>query len=73
MRIRMAENFRAVFYAPFYAAQALGFYAREDVEIELVTSSAPGGGFASRRFFMVKGTGPLPANASCESDLLTRA
>ena len=44
MRIRMAENFRAVFYAPFYAAQALGFYAREGVEVELLTSSAPGGG-----------------------------
>jgi NitT/TauT family transport system substrate-binding protein len=47
MRIRMAENFRAVFYAPFYAAQALGFYQREGVEIELVTSSAPGGGPAA--------------------------
>jgi len=44
MRIRMAENFRAVFYAPFYAAQARGFYAREGVEVELLTSSAPGGG-----------------------------
>jgi NitT/TauT family transport system substrate-binding protein len=44
MRIRMAENFRAVFYAPFYAAQALGFYAREGVDVELITSSAPGGG-----------------------------
>jgi NitT/TauT family transport system substrate-binding protein len=44
MRIRMAENFRAVFYAPFYAAQALGLYAREGVEVELLTSSAPGGG-----------------------------
>ena len=44
MHIRMAENFRAVFYAPFYAAQALGFYRREGVEIELITSSGPGGG-----------------------------
>ncbi len=44
MRIRMAENFRAVFYAPFYAAHALGFYAREGVDVELVASSAPGGG-----------------------------
>jgi len=47
MRIRMAENFRAVFYAPFYAAQALGFYAREGVDVELMTSSAPGGGPAA--------------------------
>ena len=47
MRIRMAENFRAAFYAPFYGAQALGFYAREGVEVELLTSSAPGGGPAA--------------------------
>jgi NitT/TauT family transport system substrate-binding protein len=47
MHIRMAENFRAVFYAPFYAAQALGFYAREGVDVELITSSAPGGGPAA--------------------------
>src|ERR1043166_4652396 len=45
--IRMAENFPSVFSAPFSAAQALGFYAREGVEIELVTSSAPGGGPAA--------------------------
>jgi NitT/TauT family transport system substrate-binding protein len=47
MHIRMAENFRAVFYAPFYAAQTLGLYAREGVEVELLTSSAPGGGPAA--------------------------
>jgi len=41
MRIRLAENFRAVFYAPFYAAHALGFYKREGVEVELLPSSAP--------------------------------
>jgi NitT/TauT family transport system substrate-binding protein len=33
-----------VFYAPFYAAQSLGFYAGEGVEVELVTSSNPGDG-----------------------------
>jgi NitT/TauT family transport system substrate-binding protein len=44
MRIRLAENFRAVFYAPFYAAHALGLYAREGVEVELLDSAAPGGG-----------------------------
>ncbi len=44
MHIRMAENFRAVFYAPFYGAHALGLYAREGLEVELMTSSAPGGG-----------------------------
>jgi NitT/TauT family transport system substrate-binding protein len=47
MRIRIAENFRAVFYAPFYAAQALGFYAREGAEVELVNSSVAGDGVAA--------------------------
>lgn len=47
MRIRIAENFRAVFYAPFYAAQALGFYAREGVEVELIGSSVAGDGVAA--------------------------
>src|SRR5262245_9368230 len=42
MRIRLAENFRAVFYAPFYAVQALGFYAHEGVDVELIGSAAPG-------------------------------
>jgi len=40
MKLRLSENFRAVFYAPFYATQA--FAAPEGLEIELVTSSAPG-------------------------------
>jgi NitT/TauT family transport system substrate-binding protein len=42
MKIRLSENFRAVFYAPFYATQALGFYGREGVEVEFVGSSVPG-------------------------------
>ncbi len=41
MRIKLAENFRAVFYAPFYATHALGFYADEGVSVELVNSAAP--------------------------------
>ena len=36
------ENFRAIFYAPYYATHALGFYEREGVEVELLTSDAPG-------------------------------
>jgi len=36
MKIRLAENFRAIFYAPFYATQALGFYEREGVDIDFV-------------------------------------
>jgi NitT/TauT family transport system substrate-binding protein len=42
MKLRLAENFRAVFYAPFYATLALGFFAREGLEVELVGSAAPG-------------------------------
>src|ERR1700677_3518648 len=41
MPIKLSENFRAVFYAPFYATHALGFYAREGVEVELLNSPAP--------------------------------
>ena len=46
-RIKLAENFRALFYAPFYAAHALGFYRREGVEVELVSSSSPGYGVSA--------------------------
>ena len=42
MPIRLMENFRAVFYAPYYATHALGFYAREGADVELLTSDAPG-------------------------------
>ncbi|MGH6674426.1 MAG: ABC transporter substrate-binding protein [Xanthobacteraceae bacterium] len=42
MRIKLAENFRAVFYAPFYATHTLGFYASEGVAVDLLPSSAPG-------------------------------
>jgi len=42
MRIKLAENFRAVFYAPFYATHALGFYGSEGVAVELLDSPTPG-------------------------------
>ncbi len=41
MPITLIENFRAVFYAPFYAAFALGAYGDEGVEVEHKTSPAP--------------------------------
>jgi len=44
MPIRLTENFRALFYAPYYAAQSLGLYGQEGVEIEFVNSSVPGDG-----------------------------
>ncbi len=36
------ENFRALFYAPYYATLALEFYKREGVEVELIVSDTPG-------------------------------
>jgi NitT/TauT family transport system substrate-binding protein len=42
MPIRLMENFRAIFYSPYYATHALGFYEREGVDVELLTSDVPG-------------------------------
>lgn len=47
MKIRLSENFRAIFYAPYYATQALGLYAREGVEVEFIDSSVPGDAVAA--------------------------
>lgn len=41
MTITLVENLRAVFYAPFYAAQSLGAFRAEGVEVEIVTSPKP--------------------------------
>jgi len=46
--IRLAEDFRALFYAPFYAMLALRFDADGGVNIALVDSANPGDGVASR-------------------------
>jgi len=46
MKIKLAENFRAVFYAPFYATYALGLFKHEGIEIELIDSPSPGSGIA---------------------------
>src|SRR5258708_28254104 len=43
MKLRIAENFRAVFYAPFYAIRALGLAEREGLAIEWLSSAVPGG------------------------------
>jgi NitT/TauT family transport system substrate-binding protein len=69
MIIKLAENFRAVFYAPFYATQALGFYAREGVEVELIKSPAP----AAAASDLVSGAidlswgGPMRVMKACDS------
>ncbi|HEY0181485.1 MAG TPA: ABC transporter substrate-binding protein [Rhodopila sp.] len=39
--ITLSENFRALFYTPFYAAYATGAYAKEGVEVDFRLSSDP--------------------------------
>src|SRR3954449_11266523 len=41
MAIRLSENFRALFYAPFYAAHAIGAYQAERVDVQLRDSGDP--------------------------------
>jgi len=43
LKLRIAENFRAVFYAPFYAMRALRLAEREGLEVEWLSSDTPGG------------------------------
>ncbi|HEY5900319.1 MAG TPA: ABC transporter substrate-binding protein [Burkholderiales bacterium] len=43
MNLRIAENFRAVFYAPFYAIRALELPEREGLTVEWLPSDTPGG------------------------------
>ena len=40
MAITLIENFRAVFYFPFYAAEALGAYAAEGLDVAMKMSGA---------------------------------
>ena len=50
MTITLFENFRAVFYAPFYVAHALEVYRDEGLDVRLKTSDSPGptaGGLSS--------------------------
>jgi NitT/TauT family transport system substrate-binding protein len=39
--ITLSENFRALFYTPFYAAHATGAYAKQGVEVEFRLSADP--------------------------------
>jgi NitT/TauT family transport system substrate-binding protein len=47
--ITLSENFRALFYAPFYAAHAIGAYASEGVDVALQFSPDPAGTAADLR------------------------
>lgn len=42
MKIVLAENFRTVFYTPFYAAYARGDFSRLGVDVSFVESPTPG-------------------------------
>jgi NitT/TauT family transport system substrate-binding protein len=42
IRLKLFENYRFVLYAPFYAAHAIGAYAEEGLEVELLPSPGPG-------------------------------
>src|SRR5205823_13894484 len=44
LRLKLFENYRFVLYAPFYAAHAIGAYANEGLEVELLPT--PGAGRA---------------------------
>lgn len=63
MQVVLSENFRAVFYAPFYACLALGFFRQRGLDVSLLASPSPGAGIAD----MIKGSthvvwgGPLRA------------
>ena len=44
MKITLIENFRAVFYIPYYASIALGAYRNEGIEIPLAIEAEPSNG-----------------------------
>ncbi len=41
MTIKLYENFRSVFYSPFYLVEALGFYRDEGLDMRIISSDAP--------------------------------
>jgi NitT/TauT family transport system substrate-binding protein len=45
VKLGVAENFRAVFYAPFYALRRLGLAEQEGVEVEWLAPRSPGAVF----------------------------
>lgn len=59
MRITLIENFRAVFYAPFYAASALGAYREQGLDVTVKTATHAAGGFQTPQEGEVSWGGPL--------------
>jgi NitT/TauT family transport system substrate-binding protein len=70
MKITLLENFRAVFYAPFYAASALGAYEAEGLEVEMKTSAALGKALqaVSAGAGQVSWGGPLRVMSALDAD-----
>jgi len=66
----LIENFRAVFYAPFYAAAALGAYKAEGLEVELKTAPELGKALqaVSAGEGQVSWGGPLRIMAALDKD-----
>lgn len=58
MTITLIENFRAVFYGPFYAASALGAYAQEGLDV-VVKTATHGAGFQTPVDGEISWGGPL--------------
>lgn len=70
MPITLIENFRAVFYAPFYAAVALRAYEREGLEVDLKTAADA---VSAARFLVssegeVSWSGPLRLMSTLDQD-----
>jgi NitT/TauT family transport system substrate-binding protein len=86
MKIKLAENFRAIFYAPFYALKVLNLATDEGLEIEWIAPDSPGSAIDDVRSGAVDLTwgGPmrvmkdhdtLPADGSslvCFGEVVTR-
>lgn len=61
MKIKIAENFRAIFYAPFYAMRALDLPAGSGVEVEWLAPGSPGGAIVAVKLGITDATwgGPM--------------
>lgn len=68
MKIRLAENFRAIFYAPFYALRALDLAAVEGVDIEWLAPRSPGGAIENVKSGAVDVTWGGPMRAMKDHD-----
>jgi NitT/TauT family transport system substrate-binding protein len=44
MKLTLVENFRALFYAPFYVLKERGDAEAEGLEVEWIDANTPGGG-----------------------------